>query len=233
MTPAPARKSVWTYEDLGLLLGSILPCLLVASLLQRLGRMAAPGVFASDALQALMFQSWLYLLLLGVLYLLAVKRRRQPLWKSLGWSMAFPGAWWCILLAPLLAITISAVGAALRAPLLPTPAEQLLAGRASLLAVGVFSTMIGPAFEELLFRGFLQTLLEQSLHWAVAITVTALPFALLHGAQYQWSWQHVTLVFAAGWVFGLVRHRTGSSAASALTHMGYNLTLLIAFLSQN
>lgn len=230
MTPEPAQQSVWTLEDLGLVLGSILPCLLLASLLVRLGRTIAPGLSSSDAL---MFQSWLYILLLSVLYLLAVKRHRQPMWKSLGWFAAFPGAWWCILLGPVLAITISAVGAALRAPLIPTPAEQLLEGKTSIIVVGIFVTLLGPAFEELLFRGFLQSLLRRFMRPAIAIALTALPFALLHGAGYQWSWQHLLLIFVAGCVFGLVRQRTGSTAASALTHMGYNLTLLSAFLAQN
>ena len=232
MTPAPERISVWTYEDLGLLLGAILPCLLISSLLERLGQMAAPGIFASQALQNLTYQSWLYLLLLGTLYLLAVKRHQQPLWRSLGWTTTFTGAWWCVLLAPVLAIAVSAAGTLLRAPLIPTPAEQLLAGQVSLIAVGVFSTVIGPIFEELLFRGFLQPLLTQSVIPTAAVMLTALPFALLHGSQYQWSRQHVVLVFAAGCAFGVVRQRTGSTAGSALIHMGYNLTLFVVFVSQ-
>ena len=231
MNPAPG-ESVWTFEDLGLLLGSILPCMLIGSLLERLGRMVGPGIFGGDAAQSLVYQSWLYLLLLGVVYLLAALRHRQPLWASLGWTTAFRGAWWCVLLAPVLAIAISAASALLRAPLIPTPAERLLAGRLSPLAVGVFATIIGPAFEELLFRGFLQPLLARSLHSALAIALTALPFALLHGAQNDWSWQHVVLIFAAGSAFGIVRQRTGSTAGSALMHMGYNLTLFIAYLAQ-
>jgi len=232
MTPGPAPERVWTLEDLGLLLGSILPCLVLGSFLERLGRMAAPGVFSSEALQALTYQTWLYVLLLGVLYLLAVKRHRRPLWSSLGWIGTFRGAWWCVFLAPVLAVSISAAGALLHAPLIPTPAEQLLAGNASLFAVGVFSTIIGPAFEELLFRGFLQTLLTQFMHTSLAVALTALPFALLHGAQYEWSWQHLLLIFVAGCIFGFTRQRTGSTAASALLHMGYNLTLFVAFMAQ-
>lgn len=232
MTPVPGTRNVWTFEDLGLVLGAILPCMVLGSLLERVGRAAAPGLLAGEATQGLIFQSWLYLLLLGVLYLLAVKRHRQPLWKSLAWTLGFPGAWRYVLFAPVLAAGVAAAGAALRAPLIPTLAEQLLAGNASLFVVGVFSTILGPAFEEILFRGFLQTLLAQSLEPAIAITLTSAPFALLHGAQYEWSWQHIVLIFAVGWVFGAVRQRTGSTAASTLLHMGYNLTLFVAYLLQ-
>lgn len=232
MTPASEPCSVWTFEDLGFLLGSILPCMLLGSVLERLGRAAAPRLFTGEAIQGLVFQSWLYVLLLGVLYLLAVKRHRQPLWKSLAWRTDFRGVWQCVLFSPFLAVTVAAAGAALRAPLIPTPAEQLLAGNASLFVVGVFSTVLGPTFEEVLFRGFLQTLLTPALGPVLAITLTSLPFALLHGAQYEWSWQHITLIFLAGWVFGAVRQRTGSTVASTLLHMGYNLTLFVAYLAQ-
>ncbi len=232
MTPAPEPRNVWTFEDLGFLLGSILPCMFLGSMLERLGRLAAPGVFTGEAIQGLVFQSWLYLLLLGVLYLLAVKRHRQPLWRSLAWTTDFRGAWRCVIFSPVLAVGVAAAGAALRAPLVPTPAEQLLAGNASLFVVGVFSTVLGPAFEEVLFRGFLQTLLTPSLGPALGITLTSLPFALLHGAQYEWSWQHMILIFTVGCVFGVVRQRTSSTVASTLLHMGYNLTLFAAYLVQ-
>lgn len=232
MTAGPGRQTIWTYEDLGLLLGAILPCLLLSGVLERLGRSLAPTLLSESGVQALIFQSWLYLLLLGVLYLLAVKRHEQPLWQALGWITPFPGAWWCVFLAPVLAIGVSAAGALLRAPILQTPAEQLLAGRASMVAVAGFGTIIGPAFEELIFRGFLQSLFTRSLSPALAISAAAAPFALLHGPEYEWSWQHVLLIFGAGWVFGYVRHRTGSTAGAALLHMGYNLTLFAAYVAQ-
>ena len=79
MTPSPEQQNIWTYHDLGLLLGSILPSVLMASLLERLGRQAAPQIFDSSASQGLMFQGWLYLLLLGVLYLLAVKSKEMAI----------------------------------------------------------------------------------------------------------------------------------------------------------
>jgi membrane protease YdiL (CAAX protease family) len=54
----------------------------------------------------------------------------------------------------------------------------------------------------------------------------------MHGPQYGWSWQHVVLVGVAGVVFGMVRHKTGSTAAAAAIHATYNLTFFAAFVFQ-
>ncbi len=86
----------------------------------------------------------------------------------------------------------------------------------------------GPAWEELLFRGFLFPLLARSLGPWPGIIVTAIPFALLHGAQAQWTWQNLVVIGLAGVTFGFVRYKTGSTIASAMVHAGYNLTLLLA-----
>jgi membrane protease YdiL (CAAX protease family) len=39
----------------------------------------------------------------------------------------------------------------------------------------------------------------------------------------------VLLVAAAGAAFGVVRHRTGSTALAAVTHAGYNLTFFVFY----
>jgi membrane protease YdiL (CAAX protease family) len=64
------------------------------------------------------------------------------------------------------------------------------------------------------------------------LLVTALPFSLLHGPQYNWSWQRLLVLTLASIAFGLIRHRTGSTAASSLTHAAYNLTFLAGMLMQ-
>jgi membrane protease YdiL (CAAX protease family) len=92
--------------------------------------------------------------------------------------------------------------------------------------------VIGPFFEELVFRGFLQPLLERALGAVPAIVLAAIPFALLHGVQYQWSWQHLALIMLAGCAFGTARYLAGSTAAAALLHIGYNVTLFIGYLLQ-
>jgi membrane protease YdiL (CAAX protease family) len=124
------------------------------------------------------------------------------------------------------------VGALLRTPDLDMPMKRLLSDRTSLLLVGVAAATLGPVCEELAFRGFLMPLLVRSLGAWPGIVVSALPFALLHGPQYAWSWRHLLLIVIAGVSFGWMRHRTGSTAAAAVMHAGYNFTFFVAFVLQ-
>jgi membrane protease YdiL (CAAX protease family) len=124
------------------------------------------------------------------------------------------------------------LGVVLRAPAIPTPVERLISGRGSLLLVAFFAVVLGPIFEELLFRGFLQPLLERALGVWPAIALAATGFALLHGQEYQWVWQQLLVVGLAGAAFGYARYKTGSTAAGALLHGGYNLTFFVGYLIQ-
>ncbi len=186
---------------------------------------------SGDAVKTLVFQSLIYALLLGVLYLVISGRHGQPFWQSLRW-IPYRGAWICILAGPALAIGVAQLGAILRAPVVPTPIEDLISDRRSLIIMMLFVTVLGPLFEELLFRGFLFPLLARSVGAWPGIVLTAVPFALLHGNQYQWSWQHLVLIGLAGTAFGVARYKTGSTAASATVHAGYNVTFFIGFVVQ-
>jgi len=132
-----------------------------------------------------------------------------------------------------LAIGLSVLGVVLRTPAIPTPVESLISGRGSLLLVAIFAVVLGPVFEELLFRGFLQPLLQRALGPWPAILLAATGFALLHGQEYQWFWQQLLVVGLAGAAFGYARYKTGSTAAAALLHGGYNLTFFVGYLIQS
>jgi membrane protease YdiL (CAAX protease family) len=226
MTPQPESREYpfWTYEELGLLVGSVIPIFLLVSLVGYFTRLKGGAA-------AMVVQSLFYALLLGVLYLLVAWRYGQPFWKSLGWT-AFRLPFLVAAAGPILAISSSAAGVFLKAPPLPSPIEDLISDRRSLFIMMLFLTLIGPVFEELMFRGFLFPLLARSTGPWPAIFVTAALFALVHGYQYRWSWQHLTVVGLAGSVFGLVRYKSGSTAASTLVHTGYNATLFIGFVVQ-
>ena len=222
----------WSYEDLALFVGALLPSIALALLLIRILRALAPALFASEASKTFGFQAVVYAVLLGALYLVLSWRHGRPFWRSLGWTLAYRGALLCLAAGPILAISVALLGVALHAPNIPSPVEDLVTDRRSLIIVVVFGTVFGPIFEEALFRGFLLPLLARSVGPWLGIALTAAPFALLHGPQYQWQWQQLLLVGLAGFVFGFARYKTGSTAASTTIHAGYNLTLFLGFLAQ-
>ncbi|MCU1336026.1 MAG: Abortive infection protein [Bryobacterales bacterium] len=233
MTPSRDSRAFWGFEDLALFVGAVFPAWLLGALLIRLGRTLAPGAFSNDTVRALAFQSAIYALLIGALYMVITVRYRRPLWQSLGWVPPERGAWWCVFGGPALAIGLSTLGVALGAPEIPTPVENLISGRGSLFLVAFFAVVLGPLFEELLFRGFLQPLLHRVLGAWPAIILAATGFALLHGPQYMWSWKHLLLIGLAGVAFGYARYKSGSTAAAALLHAGYNLTYFVGYLIQS
>lgn len=233
MIPSRDSRAFWGFEDLALFLGAILPAWWLATRVVRLGLTLTPNALSNNAVRALAFQSAIYALLVGALYLVITSRYRRPFWQSMGWVAPDRGKWWCIFGGPALAIGLSILGVVLRTPAIPTPVESLISGRGSLLLVAFFAVVLGPVFEELLFRGFLQPLLERALGAWPAILLAATGFALLHGQEYQWFWQQLLVVGLAGAVFGYARYKTGSTAAAALLHGGYNLTFFVGYLIQS
>ncbi|MGM0398365.1 MAG: CPBP family intramembrane glutamic endopeptidase [Halobacteriota archaeon] len=85
--------------------------------------------------------------------------------------------------------------------------------------------------EELLFRGTVQSRLREAFSPAVAITVTAAVFAVLHffsltgGAGGRFI--AISILFLPSLVFGAVYEYTGNIVASMLVHGAYNSTLVL------
>ena len=74
--------------------------------------------------------------------------------------------------------------------------------------------VLGPVFEELLFRG-IPVAAAAARRWALAGHLAdGVPFALLHGAQNQWAWQPLLVIGLAGMAFGYARYKTGSTTAA-------------------
>jgi membrane protease YdiL (CAAX protease family) len=231
MTPSRDNSAFWGFEDLALFLGAILPAWWLSTRFVRLGLTLTPNAFSNNAVRQLAFQSAIYALLVGALYIVIASRYQQPFWQSMGWVAPERGKWWCILGGPALAIGLSVLGVALRAPAIDTPMQNLISE--ARVAFAFFAVVLGPLFEELLFRGFLLPLLQRSLGPWPAIVLAATGFALLHGQQYQWAWQQLLVVGLAGVAFGYARYKTGSTAAGALLHGGYNLTYFVGYLIQS
>jgi uncharacterized protein len=129
-----------------------------------------------------------------------------------------------------LALMVLFTAAALRMPEMHNPMQELMNDPNAAIWVAVFAVSIGPLFEEVLFRGLLQPLAIRSVGLIAGVLLSAIPFAMLHGPQYAWSWRHVLLILMAGSGFGWWRVRTQSTGAATLMHAGYNTVLVVGFL---
>ncbi|HEY7335090.1 MAG TPA: type II CAAX endopeptidase family protein [Bryobacteraceae bacterium] len=224
--PESFEPPFWNYEDLALFIGAIIPCAFLGLILVRTLHIA------NQAGRTLFFQILIYGLLLAALYALISLRHHRPFWRSLFSSrpVRFPLSF--VLGGMLLAIATGIIGAAMGARPVTDPIRALITSQLSLAIVMVFVVVLGPIFEELVFRGFLLPLLVNTFGPAGGILLTALPFALLHGAQNQWAWQQITIIGVAGAAFGYAKYKTGSTAVSTLLHSGFNLMGAIAYIVQ-
>lgn len=129
------------------------------------------------------------------------------------------------------ALFIGLLGSLMRIPSGDTPMTRLLADRPTAILIAVVGVTIAPMAEELAFRGLLQPLFIRTIGVAPGILLTSFLFGAMHFEQYG-AWQSVVLITLAGAGFGVMRHRTGSTKASALMHAGYNSALFILFFTQ-
>jgi membrane protease YdiL (CAAX protease family) len=113
------------------------------------------------------------------------------------------------------------------------PFDRFLHSPGWILLFGLFAIIIGPLFEEMIFRGFMQPLLTRDLGIPAGIILTAAIFGLLHAPEYSGAWQYVVLVGFAGACFGWVRVRGRSLIPSAIMHAGFNFIFFLAALFQN
>jgi membrane protease YdiL (CAAX protease family) len=226
--PPIPRVPFFDYTDLFFFLGVCIPCLFIAQLLVRV---VAP---TPKSVQALLAQSVWYFLAFGSLGALFRIRYHRPFWRSLGWRpIAFSGAVGALLAGPLLALSVGLLGSALRTPEINLPFEQMLGSRGTIVLLGTLVVILGPASEELAFRGLLMPLLIRSIGATAGVVVTGIIFGVVHGPEYQWSWQYMLLISLVGCAFGWAKYKTQSTMTSAFMHATFNLTQFAAFLVQS
>lgn len=97
----------------------------------------------------------------------------------------------------------------------------------------VLQVTLGPVLEEVVFRGYLFTLLTWSFRRLaddggrnrLVVMVAAVAFALVHVSQPGVSWLQFGCITFTGTLYGWYRSRSGSVAPAAAAHAAYNLTL--------
>ena len=185
------------------------------------------GQIARVPLVVVAGQCLAYLLILAYMYVLVARERGRPdVLNAIHWN------WPAQIAIYVLAGFVLAVALQLLAHLLPIPKElpidNFFRTPAEAWALGILSVTLAPLMEELFFRGFLYPVLARGLGLPIAVFLTALAFALLHGAQLGFAWGPVLVIFLVGTVLTMVRAKKNSVAAGVILHMAYNGTITAA-----
>jgi membrane protease YdiL (CAAX protease family) len=226
---APESDAFWSYSDLLLFAGLSVPAMLAGLGLVKAILLVA-RLHPSRAAEAIAMQFAGYGFLFLVLFLILRLQYDRPFWRSLAWRPIPLAPAWVFVSGWLTAFGVAGFAALLRTPNTPNPLTELMPDRPSMILIGIFGVTLGPLAEELIFRGFLQPLVVRSVGAVPGILLAAVPFGLLHFAEYGNSWRHVLLICGAGAAFGWMRHATQSTKASTLMHAAYNALFFVALL---
>jgi membrane protease YdiL (CAAX protease family) len=99
--------------------------------------------------------------------------------------------------------------------------------------VFLLQVALGPVLEEVLFRGYLMTLLlwvlrvrkSQSRVATAAVLISAVAFGTIHLLRPGTTWKEAAVISGVGAIYGSIRMASGSSATAAIAHALYNVTL--------
>ena len=94
----------------------------------------------------------------------------------------------------------------------------------------VLQVTLGPVLEEVVFRGYLFSLLMWLLgrvavcaRFRLTVVSAAVIFAVVHLSQPGVSWLQLACITSTGMLYGWMRWRSGSTALAAVSHALYNL----------
>jgi membrane protease YdiL (CAAX protease family) len=211
----------WSYGDLIFLFGLYIPLSLV---LLPISKRLPGGVLTG---QWIVYACWF-----AAAAALFWNRYQRPFLTAIGWRWTWRWAVGSIGAGFAATQAVQLVSRALKLPGTDSPVRALLEDPATLPLAAASIVLLGPAAEEIAFRGLAQPLLARSLGPAAGIALAAVPFALLHAPQLRYSLPNVALIAMAGIVFGWIRHASQSTAMPVLAHATYNGVLLLNFFVQ-
>jgi len=169
-------------------------------------------------------------------YLFLGRGEGQGFWQSMGWRSLRagerrlplgPGAY--VAGGCIFALAIGFISKFAGEPH-GAPIEMFMHDR---LTAGLFVALgitLAPFVEETIFRGFLYPVAARSFGVVGSVIFTGFIFGILHGPQLGGAWIQTGLLVLVGFVFTLVRAKSGTVVASYLFHLGYNGWLFVAFL---
>ena len=224
--PPPPRhpEAFWDYQDIFVLFGLLVGTVFALPVLVRI------FPYVPLPYLTLFAQAIVYVVGLGAIAAILRLRYDRPFWRSLCWIPPRPfSALMSFILGPFLAISLSYLGYLMRVQPKALPFEKMLTSPALVVLYGALVVLVGPLFEELVFRGFIMPRLIRSIGVAAGILITAALFGALHIFEYS-DWRIAVLISYAGIAFGWRRYATGSTIDSILMHVGFNLVPFLALL---
>lgn len=179
---------------------------------------------AQKPVLALLSEFLAYIVIALYMILLVEGKYHTRFWGAIRWNWPGPSGF-SLLGVGVLMLGFDALGRFLPMPK-TTPFDQFFERPMDAYLTVAFAITLGPLMEELFFRGFLYPVLARRMGAVWGIVLTALPFGLMHYAQYR-SWSAVLIIVLVGVVLTAVRAITKSVASSFIAHVGYNATLMV------
>jgi len=222
-----ADEPFWSWTDLILFLGLGIPAFIATFVITQLGMMSVTN---NKALLLMIPQFLAQAEMLIPIALLFRWKYERPFLKSLRLGVRAGDIWSSFSAGIVVAVSVLLIAAALRIPDVSSPMMELMKDLSAARWIAVFAVSVGPVFEELFFRGLLQPVAVRSVGMIAGVLFSAAPFAIMHGPQYAWSWQHIAMILIAGSAFGWWRLRTRTTGAAIIMHCGYNTVLVVGYL---
>jgi len=214
--------AVLVFTTVAIFVFSLIALIIAGALLGYRG-MPIPKL-ATNASVVVGAQAAAYPVVLLFIFLLVRTRSHESFGKAIEWN--WPG-----ILAPgfllgggVFALVIESLSRYLPIPK-SLPMDNYFHDATSAYMMAAFGITLAPLLEELFFRGLLYPMLRRWFGLVVAVVLTAVAFASIHGAQLGYAWAPVLSIFVVGVVFTVVRVRMKSVASSFLMHCGYNFAL--------
>jgi CAAX protease family protein len=97
-------------------------------------------------------------------------------------------------------------------------------------AAGRSTASLLPAafFEELVFRGYIFSVLRRAAGWKTALLVTSIVFGLIHGGNPGADAESILAVIVAGFFLGVILLATRSLYAAGVAHFAWNWVMAVA-----
>ena len=231
-TDEPAPKSPWRIADLIVFaVFFLLTVLFLPITALRVWHIFNPELRVADltAVDQVILQGLMNSVLVGFIAFLIKVVHRQSFVETIHWFRNHQfSTGFLISLGATLAISVLLVSSFFPAGE-PPPIERLLSSATAVYVFAIFGIGAAPLFEEIIFRGFLFKVLFDIGGSGMAVSVTAILFALLHLPQLWGSWGGVILIFIVGYVLSFVRLRSNSLIPSFIIHTSYNAMLFGVF----